>query len=108
MFQLFLFYFQLLLILKKNFEQFEIIEASNELIFEKNEIKNKITWTIYYNLIDPVNRIFFHNLKDEKIIIFTEVYDFITEQLSRCSKTISILVLATKCLENYVQMKSIM
>ena len=60
---------------KKNFEQFEIIEESSELIFEKNEIKNKITWTIYYNLIDPVNRIFFHNLKDEKIIIFTEVYD---------------------------------
>ena len=38
---------------KKNFEQFEIIEESSELIFEKNEIKNKITWTIYYNLIDP-------------------------------------------------------
>ena len=53
----------------------EIIEESSELIYEKNDLKNKITWTTYYNLIDPINRIFFHNLKDEKIVIFTEVYD---------------------------------
>ncbi len=58
---------------KKNFEQFNIIEDSNELLFEKKDIKNKITWTIYYNLIDPVNKIFFHN--NDRIVIFTEVYD---------------------------------
>ncbi len=56
---------------KENYSSFDIEDK----IKVQSDLKEKISYTIYYNFFDPIKRIFEGNIEKKEIKIFSEVYD---------------------------------
>ena len=68
---LFIFSFLNINIDKENYSTFDVVDK----IKVQNDLKEKISYTIYYNFYDPIKRIFKSNSEKKEIKIFSEVYD---------------------------------
>ena len=70
-------------------------------------LEEKISYTMYYNLIDPVKRIFEGGKNINEIKIFSEVYDAHYKTAFKMFQDHVYFGFEIKCLGNYVEMRNI-